>query len=149
MSKNTGTLAQDEFEAFWEGQGKAAHLHRFRDNKDIRGLNRNKALAAFKQPSDYLLTHQGITAYAEVKSTDNARGFPFSQIATYQLGSAERVVTAGGRYDFYIRRLHPTQGQWFRLPASVVLDHDRRSLSWEDLQPFAFPIPIPVLTRLP
>lgn len=142
---NTGAQAEDEFEHHWQSQGKAAHLLRFRDNKDIRGLNRGKALAAFKQPSDYLLTHQGVTLYAEVKSSAHPTSFAFGLIAPYQLGSAERIVVAGGRYDFFVRRLHPTEGRWFRLPARVVLSHPRRSLSWTELQPHAVEIPCRII----
>ena len=145
MPRNTGAFAEEEFESFWQAQGKSAHLVRFRDNKDMRGLNHGRALNAFKQPSDYLLACQGQTLFAEVKSTDNPAGFRLAQIAPHQLGSAERVVAAGGRYDFFIRRIHPTAGRWFCVPAHVVLSHSARTLRWADLEPYAFPIPTRLL----
>ena len=141
MSRNTGALAEEEFESFWQAQGKSAHLVRFRDNKDMRGLNHGRALNAFKQPSDYLLTCQGQTLFAEVKSTDNPAGFRLAQIAPHQLGSAQRVVAAGGRYDFFIR----SKDRWFRVPAQVVLAATARTLRWADLEPYAFPIPTRLL----
>ena len=103
----------------------------------MRGLNHGRALNAFKQPSDYLLTFAGQTLFAEVKSTDNPTGFRLTQIAPHQLGSAQRVIAAGGRYDFFIR----SKDRWFRVPASVFLQWPRRSLSWAEHEPYVFPIP--------
>lgn len=140
---NDGKLAEREFAAYWRGRGKRAHLHRFTDAAEVTGLNKRKPTMMKKQPSDYLLTDHGEMGYAEVKSTDNAKGFPLSLIGTYQLGSAEQVITAGGRYDFFIRRLHPTKPAWYRVPAGVVLcrkgSNQLQYLSWDELEPHRYP----------
>lgn len=139
---NNGKLAEREFEAYWRSRGKRAHLHRFTDAAEVTGLNHRKPTIMKKQPSDYLLTERGETVYAEVKSTENVRGFPLSLIGAFQLGSAEQVITAGGRYEFFVRRLHPTQPAWYRVPGGIILcrkgGNALQYLSWEELEPHRF-----------
>lgn len=147
--KNDGRLAQDEFEAYWETWGKAAYLHRITDAAEVFGMNKRMANVK-KQPADYVLVHGSFCGYAEVKSTDNVRGFRLSMISAYQLGTMQRVVEAGGGYHVFVRRLG-VKAAWYRIPAAAIIHELGRSFSWEwldqyyrvrDMDPAPAPLPV-------
>jgi hypothetical protein len=131
--KNDGRLAQREFEAYWEQQGKAAYLFRLTDAAEVAGMNAGRFSTVKKQPADYLLLDRGRLGFAEVKSTENPKGFRLSMLTEYQLGTMQRVTAAGGGYDVFVRRLGPAAA-WYRVPAVAVLAAETRSLSWEQLE---------------
>ena len=138
---NTGKHAEAEFERYWAGHGKAAFLHRMTDASEVRGLNKGRPTAMRKQPADYILTAHGLTGFAEVKSTGGDR-FDFSLIKPFQFGCATRTIQAGGRYDIFVRRLHPTNPGWFKVPFETIAGWPRKSMTWADLEIYRVDIPV-------
>lgn len=98
-------------------------------------MSRNKAGFTKPQPADYLVTLDGDTYYAEVKSTENKTSFPFSLIRPNQWAAAAQQRAAGGLYFFYVKNLNT--GDWHRVPGDVFLDHKAaRSMKWSELKPY-------------
>lgn len=136
MGKNTGKPAQDEFERHWRGLGKQAYCIPFYDAAYLRGLN-DGHVEAPRQPADYLVTHNGVTFYAEVKSTENPTRFKFSMLRTNQWAAAHRVTVAGGEYFVFVKSLK--LNRWFRVPASYIKlmkDIDVKSTPWDAMAHF-------------
>lgn len=99
--KNDGTAAQEAFVARVMKQPKA-WVERFRDAKDLRGINGGRAVGDFAKPADFLVTEAGSMHLAEVKSTQNPRRFSFGQIEAYQHATALKQAAIGGPYTFYL-----------------------------------------------
>lgn len=134
-SNTIGTNAQDEFEGYWHSMGKLAHLWRVPDAAELFGRNK-RVVETDGQPSDYLLTHAGLTSYVEVKGTMDPKGFALSGIRRPQWMHATMVAAAGGRYFFALRAFHELIDSWFVLPAVVVLSA-KGKLRWDDIDAFA------------
>lgn len=132
-NKNTGKPSQVLFEALFLPYGKRAFLHRITDSAEVRGMN--GAGFTKKQPADYIVTFDGDTHFAEVKSTVGAR-FKRSQIESGQEAAAKQQIAAGGHYFFYVHA--KAIGQWFRVPGDFVLNSAKASWSWLDLKGFRF-----------
>lgn len=133
MAKNTGRPTQKEFEARIARYGKRAHLKRFTDASEVRGKT---GAAGFyeAQPSDYFLTFDGTMRYLEVKSSQDATAWRFSQMEKSQVSHAEMITSAGGRYDIVVQRL--PDGTWFHFPYSLVKtvrEQGRSSIPWSML----------------
>lgn len=133
LRKNTGKPSERDFLQFFKKLGKRAFVHRLVDSADLRGLN-NSPVRAPEQPADWVVTENGETYYAEVKSTTNKTSFPFSLITTNEEKSAKMQLAAGGKYMFFIHSLE--KQQWFKVPASIVLSHNKRSFKWDELIPY-------------
>lgn len=131
--------AQDEFEArFTDRYGKRAFVCWLADTALAKGI-RGKSALALPQPSDAIVTLNGHTWYAEVKSSENPVSFPFGDIRPSQWAASVRQVAAGGEYLFYLKSL--ATGLWFAVPAQVF--HEIRaggvkSAKWADLHPYQF-----------
>ena len=131
MKKNSGKSSEQDFEdILCVAHGKRVHIHRITDTAEVRGMNRGRGRTK-KQPSDYIVTEDGATYYAEVKSSHEKTSFPLKNIDPFQKGSARQVLAAGGKYFFFIHNLN--NNQWFRVPAETVLNAERRSLRWDSL----------------
>ena len=99
--KNDGSAAQLAFvDRIMETPN--SWVERFRDAKDLRGINGGRAVGDFAKPADFLVTQHGETFYSEVKSTSNARRFSFGQIESYQHATALKMAAVGGHYFFFI-----------------------------------------------
>lgn len=133
MSREAWEIAEDDFDAHWRRFGKRAFLFEFKDARHLRGLNK-RATAVGKQPSDRLVTFDGKTFFAEVKYTDHVSRFDFNLIKPGQHGTGIMVTTAGGDYRVYVKS--GLLQQWFMIPYSVIMDWHKRSMTWEDLQPY-------------
>lgn len=136
MSKNTGKPSEEDFEDRWARLGKAAHVHRFVDAAEVRGRT-GKTGFTRKAPADYLLTHNGRTTYAEVKSTQDDKAFRFSLLRAGQSAAAAMVIAAGGTYEVFVHRL--LTNEWFRFPYSLVAETKaagKASIPWSALQPY-------------
>lgn len=135
MGKNLGGATQADFENRIARLGKAAYLYKLVDAAEIRGRT-GVAGRARAQPSDYLLTYKGRTAYAEVKGCENTTSFPLSYLRDVQSSAARQVVAAGGEYLLFIKQL--ATGIWFSVPHGVLyaLAGDNKSVKWEALAPF-------------
>ena len=123
-------LAEDDFDNHWKRMGKRAHLFEFKDARALRGMNK-RPTAVGKQPSDRLVTFDGVTFFAEVKFTTDPRGFNFNLIKPGQWGTAIMVTAAGGDYRIYIKSA--VTGDWYCLPFSVIQGWPARSMTWSDL----------------
>lgn len=139
--KNTGKPSEEEFDKAWARLGKRAHVFKFVDSAAATGLNGRKTNTG-NQPSDRLLTFEGQTIYAEIKSTVDERNFPFSLLRTTQGAYAAGVIAAGGTYDVFVHAL--AYGRWYRVPYALIRDTKaagRASLSWLELAPYAWRFP--------
>lgn len=131
--KNDGTEAERAFVQHWERVG---HIERFRDKKDLMGLNKGARLADFAKPSDYLVSARGVPLHmAEVKSTTDGKSFAFGKIQAGQSKAALLEHSRGcGAYIFYIFS-YPL-GQWFTMNCDQyagILEEGRRSVKFEEL----------------
>jgi penicillin-binding protein-related factor A (putative recombinase) len=131
--RNTGKPSEEEFEEYFKSFGKRAYVHRFVDAAEIKGRT-GKVGEARPAPADYLVTVDGETFYAEVKSTEHETRFAFSLLRTVQSAIAKQVLAAGGDYCLYIHSLH--LNQWFKVPYSQVKSSPKKSLTWEELLPW-------------
>lgn len=130
----SGKGFEKQFEALFLPYGKLAYLHRFDDTADLRGRNNGMALIAKEQPSDYLVTVDGETAYAEVKSTEDPSRFKKSMIRTGQITAARKQCAAGGKYWVFVHS--NVLRQWFKIPAEFILQSSQASWLWEELWAF-------------
>lgn len=121
------------FEDLFTHYGKRAYLHKLTDTKEVSGLN-GRPTTAPDQPSDYIVTLDGETFFAEVKSSEGATSFPFKNIRPSQYRGARQQLAVGGTYLFYI--LRTKTGAWFRVPAKVILEWPRKSMTWVELEPY-------------
>lgn len=138
MTRNTGKPSEQEFETHWRRLGKRAFCFRLADAAEITGLA-GKVVAARAQPSDYIVTHEGLTNYAEVKSTTDPLKFPFSLLKPKQTAFATFVTAAKGEYPVYVHSLH--LGRWYRVPYQLILDTrdaGKASLPWTALEPYSW-----------
>lgn len=133
--KNTGKPSEKIFEAFLDRLGKKACYFRLVDASEIVGRTGKVAVSARAQPSDYMVTMNGETFYAEVKSTSSKTSFPFSMIKPSQFAAATKVIAAGGTYRIFIHRLDTDT--WYMIPFShvtEVMDLKKSSIPWADLE---------------
>lgn len=136
MAKNTGKLSETVFENHFRRLGKRAAVHRLLDASDVKGLT-GRIGDIPPQPSDYVLTVDGKTSFAEVKSTQDPTAFRFSLLRRTQTAQAAIIGAAGGSYDLYIH--HLPSNAWYILPYTVVIavKHEgRASIPWEALRPY-------------
>jgi hypothetical protein len=133
---NDGTEAQDAFLRRMQRPGVV--VERFRDLKDLRGLNKGRQLTDFAKPSDFLVTEDGNIHYAEVKSCQSEVSFPFGNIEDGQRSAALRQVAVGGDYRFYL--FSYGLGRWFIMTAARfadILQTGRKSAKFSELPTWA------------
>lgn len=134
--QNDGKEAERAFIKHWEQVG---HIERFRDKRDLSGLNKGARLADFAKPSDFIISSPNVSLhYAEVKSTVHATRFDFGKIQTGQSAAALKEAKRGhGAYIFYIFSF--PLGKWFILSCreyAAALDSGNRSVKFADLTPW-------------
>lgn len=138
MTRNTGKPSETEFQNHWRRLGKRAFCFRLADAAEISG-RAGKVVAARAQPSDYIVTFDGVTTFAEVKSTIDPLKFPFSLLKPAQIAFATFTVAAKGEYPVYVHSLH--LGRWFRVPYQLILETraaGKASLPWTALEPYSW-----------
>ncbi|WP_454287288.1 hypothetical protein [Rhizobium arsenicireducens] len=136
MAKNTGKPSEEAFEAAWNRIGKRAYFYRIPDAAEHYG-RAGKIIHARPTPSDYILTVDGLTAYAEVKSTQNRTSLPFSLLKKGQTVAGRQVLAAGGVYLIFAHNL--LTDTWYRIPFEVVRAVEalgKASLPWTELENF-------------
>lgn len=102
---NTGKSSEALFDnTIASVYGIKGHVHQFYDAAYLHGLNKRPVLAP-EQPSDRLVTANGVMFYAEVKSVSSGLSWPFGMIAQGQLKAAKLQTLAGGDYFFFCHRL--------------------------------------------
>jgi hypothetical protein len=134
--RNTGKPSETNFLKFWKRYGKKAHVFRFTDASEATGLNRRVTVIK-AQPSDWLITCNGRTWYAETKSTTDTKKFSFSLLRKTQSAFAKMILAAGGEYIVYVHRL--ATDQWYAVPYAQIdflREAGKGSMSWDDLSPF-------------
>ena len=137
--KNTGSASEQEFERRLKAKcGKRVFIYRVTDSKEVRGRTGLKTAFTKAQPSDYIVTQDGKMFYAEVKSSNSKTSFPFSQISTVQWASAKLQLMAMGHYYFFLHNV--PADLWFKVPAHVLLTHDKKSLKWSELTTYLWRI---------
>lgn len=133
-SKNTGKPSEREFENTLNFiYGKALHIVEFFDAAYLHGLNK-RAVIAPEQPADRLVTANGQTFFAEIKSVLNGTAFPFSIIKTNQLLAAKKQMLSGGLYFFFVHNL--AGDVFYIVPASQVfetMESGKKSLKWNEM----------------
>lgn len=123
---NTGKSSEDIFEANVEAQGGFAD--RLSDLFDAV----KQRMVTTRKPSDFIVTVQGETWYAEVKSISEKDRFSFQSIQPSQWRSATRVTRAGGKYFFFLHFI--AFNRWFKVPAEVLLNSEKKSLTIRELE---------------
>lgn len=131
--KNDGKEAERGFVAYWERVG---HVQRFRDMKDLMGINKGARIKDFPKPADFLVSSPDTPLhYAEVKSTLDAKNFTFNKIRPGQSHAAQKEYLSGSNaYKFYIFS-YPL-GKWYVMDCATYahcLKTGRKSISFEEL----------------
>jgi penicillin-binding protein-related factor A (putative recombinase) len=133
--RNDGKDAEGAFLARMKRPGVV--IERFWDQADLRGLNRGRTVTDYPKPSDFLVTQDGAIHYAEVKSVQCDRRFPFKNIKDGQRSAALRQAAAGGPYRFYIFSFG--LGEWFVMEArqfAEAIARGAKSILFEELTPW-------------
>lgn len=138
MVKNTGKKSEEIFDESWGRLGKHAHVFKFTDTAEARGMNKGKVTIK-AQPSDRLLTYKGVISYAEIKSTIDPEKFSFSLLRKTQSAYAAFILAAGGPYDVYLHRL--AEDRWYKIPYSVIQNAPQKHIKWPDLEAYAWTFP--------
>lgn len=139
MKKNTGKPSEQAFEAYLNSLGKRCYWYRFVDAAEIVGRTGRIAGSIRPAPSDYLVVRDGVTEFAEVKSTSGS-SFSFSLLRRTQSAAARMAIAAGGVYFIYLHDL--TRNQWYRIPYTFIdawrIATGRSSAPWINLKEFLY-----------
>jgi penicillin-binding protein-related factor A (putative recombinase) len=127
--------AENDFKAAFSRLGKEAVVIRFSDAAEAKVLNGRRAKAR-AQASDFLVVVRGETFFAEVKSCEEKVSFPHSNIQPHQLTRSRQILLAGGRYYFFIKA--EQFDVWYRVPASIVHNAERKSTRWTDIEGYSW-----------
>ena len=96
LSKKCEKFVDDYFNTL----GKNCVCSRFNDTSDtIQGKGKGTILR--RNPSDFVITQDGVTFYAEVKSTNSPIGVS-SSLFSQQKARRDRILKAGGTYIYFI-----------------------------------------------
>ena len=125
----------DSFSRF----GKSAAVFRLPDTAMVKATAGPKAFLP-DQPSDYVVVLDGDMFFAEVKSTQDAEAFHFSNLRKGQVNASRRAVSAGGKYLIFIYSF--ALSQWFCVPAQIIhhtsLVLKKKHLKWSELEPYQY-----------
>jgi penicillin-binding protein-related factor A (putative recombinase) len=139
--KNNGKPTEALFEDSIRAAGKEAYAYRIKDAAAIRGITGRVGNGVDATPSDYICAAKGNTFFAEVKSTQDEKRFPFSLLKKGQTSHGKQIVAAGGLYLVFVHRL--TTDQWYVLPLNDVFSHEattgERSIRWEEMEKYLWP----------
>lgn len=128
--------AEKYFESEINSLGKIAFIHQITDTKAVNNFGSNNTFEVKSivkdVPSDFIITVKGVMFYAEVKYCSSGTSFPFSNFTKGEWRAMKRQLAAGGRYyTFIYSRVHK---KWYVLKAQQVLNTDKKSLKWEEIQ---------------
>lgn len=136
MVKPEWELAEEEFNNAFN-KGKYSYCHKLPDSKIANKSNWANKGAKFislpKQPADFIVVCNGVTFFADVKTTANTKGIS-SSLFKSQAAHKLKILNAGGLYYFFIKSL--SNNKWYRLPAG----YDNFNAKWEELEKFSFDI---------
>lgn len=138
MARNSGKPSEELFDAHFARLGKRAVVFQLYDAAYISGLlGKATKVQIPAQPSDRIVTVDGETHYAEVKSTQDPTAFRFQLLRKSQSSAATRVLAAGGSYLVYVHRL--LTNTWYRFSYDLIAQikaQGKSSIPWADLEPF-------------
>lgn len=120
--KNTGKPSEKLFDDAFTLYGKRAYVFAFTDASEATGMNRatGRATNIKPQPADRMVTLEGRTFYAEVKSSVSKDDrFDFKLLRPTQGMYAAQVVAAGGEYLVFYH--HLSTDEWFCFPYQLVV----------------------------
>lgn len=134
--KNTGKQSEQLFDDHFKRLGKRAFVHKFIDAAMLYGMNSKRIVNLPPAPSDRLVTCDGLTFYAEVKSTVDPNSFRFKLLRKVQSGIGTMVLRAGGEYFVFIHAI--ALGKWFRVPYAMIeqWEENTSSTPWSSLSNF-------------
>lgn len=124
--RNTGKDSEDIFEAAVEAVGGFAD--RLSDMFDAA----KSKMVSTRKPSDFIVSVNGETFYAEVKSISEKDRFNFQDIQPAQWRSATRATRAGGKYFFFLH--FKAFNRWFKVPAAVILNSEKKSITMREVE---------------
>ncbi len=132
MSKLAWMNAEADFESAFSGR-KSCWCYAFEDTREAMGLGKSRRVFTKGRPSDYLVVAQGLTFFAEVKSSQSDTSFNLNNIEDVQWQAAIRSVAAGGLYFFFIRS--EVRGKWYQVPASILVEQrkTKKSIKWDEI----------------
>jgi hypothetical protein len=123
--------AEDDFDDYFKRKGKRAFVFKFPDAAEIFGrvgkIGQTRAV-----PSDRIVTCDGETFYAEVKSTEDPLRFKRSLLRKSQSAFATQIIAAGGQYLVFVKAL--VTSRWYVMPYSIASASP--SLLWSDMEAY-------------
>ena len=138
MARNSGKKSEAIFEENVSGL-----VFRLRDKADLVGLNGGKNVAAFGNPSDFLVADSTVgLRFCEVKSSTSKTSFSLSAFTPAQRSAISRLHRSGlGQlYVIYIHSLF--HNQWYLMTADefydTVVNQKRKSKKWTELSPISW-----------
>lgn len=125
LSKKCEKFVDDYFNTL----GKNCVCSRFNDTSDtIQG--KGKGILLRRNPSDFVITQDGVTFYAEVKSTDSPKGVS-SSLFSQQKARRDRILKADGLYIYFI--YSSRLDVWFYANGEFIKEKAERSFSELDV----------------
>lgn len=130
---NTGKPSEQIFEEAMRRQKNA--VFRLRDKADLYGLNK-KNVAAFGQPSDYIVITKEGAFLSEVKSSNHPTSFPLSCFTRAQR-AAMAMCEANNVGHYYLVFIHNMlENKWYISNAKAIIKtvkSGRKSIKWSNL----------------
>lgn len=133
--------AEEDYKESFKKFGKKAFVYQFHDTREAMGSTGSKRVFTQSRPSDFLITHDGVTFYAEVKSCATPTSFSFSNIRPDQWMYATLTAAAKGLYFFILKS--EALDKWYKVPAPFLIslkDDNIKSVKWENLNAYEFNI---------
>ena len=131
MARNSGKPSEALFEENVSGL-----VFRLRDKADLVGLNKGKNVAAFGNPSDFIVVYPERACLAEVKSTTNRTSFSLSSFTAAQKAAIYKLHKRGlgKHYQIFIHSLD--SDTWYLIDADTYMEtikSGKKSIKWKDL----------------
>jgi penicillin-binding protein-related factor A (putative recombinase) len=132
--KNDGKDSESIFQEAMRKKGYA--VFRLRDKRDLHGLNK-RSVAAFGQPSDFIVVANGGAFLAEVKSSHNKTSFSFDCFTPAQKAAMAMChgCKVGHLYVIYIHNMN--SNEWYRSTGYQIVEEikaGRKSIKLSNLQ---------------
>lgn len=115
------------YDFFNHKNGKNSMCSRFSDTGDTF-QGKGKGVILPRSPSDFVITCDGKTLYAEVKSTVSEQGLS-SSLFRQQEARRDRVLNCGGEYVYFV--YSDAFKIWYRINGKIVKENPNRK--WKDL----------------
>lgn len=77
-------------------------IFRFQDTRDATARSKSgKTVILDRNPSDFVMTRNGVTAFVEVKTTESVRGTN-ENLFKQQAARRDMILNCGGKYIYFI-----------------------------------------------